>query len=144
MGAGGHHFGSRGLRIAEITGQHERDFSLRLGLQDILRMQHAAVVDLHIGEQHAEVWLIDSKLRLDRFRREAHLAPDDPAAACRPDVSVQGLHRIRPGTVARRKPVPQRRNRGRRVCRPQAIREHLMRCNRAHGLQFKLACQSVK
>jgi hypothetical protein len=50
----------------EVVFEHECDFSLGLGLQQSLRRHERVGGHVHVGEQHAEIGLVDAQLALHR------------------------------------------------------------------------------
>ena len=68
------------LGIGKRCRKHQRDFGLALGLDDPAPGPAPAVGDAHVIEQHAEIGLVDAKLRLHGLRGEPDLATDDAPA----------------------------------------------------------------
>ncbi|KIF65954.1 hypothetical protein HY68_38535 [Streptomyces sp. AcH 505] len=53
----------------QIAAEHDGDLSFGLRLQHLGNWKSAAMSDLHVGEQHTEIGLIDPKLHLNGFCR---------------------------------------------------------------------------
>ena len=67
------------MAARQRRGDDEGHFRLDLGLVATREIDLLAIGDFHVGEQHAEIRLVDADLALHRFRRQADLAAGQDA-----------------------------------------------------------------
>jgi hypothetical protein len=72
---GAQQFAQGRIGVREIAPQDEGDFAFDLGLDQPGAVDGLAIAVFHVGEQHAEIGLIDAQLLLYRQGCQADLAP---------------------------------------------------------------------
>ena len=98
-----------GFSCVQIALQHESDLALGLRLEERACRYRIAIGDLHIGEQHAVIWLVDIGVFLDDFRRKTDLAARQPPSFCQPAHRIGFLDTIGSSQIARRQMLTDRR-----------------------------------
>ena len=86
-------------------------------------MKLSGISDGHVGEQDAEIRLIDAELRLNRLGRQANLATGDAATRCNPMIRVERLNRVGAVDIGRLQTIAQRCDGPRAVGLPQTQRQ---------------------
>ena len=84
----------------QIAMQCERDLGLDLRLQHSAQRDFLAVVQFHVGEQHAEVRRVHAELRLYRLRCQADLATNQASSFPEAMLGIRLLYRVRCGHAA--------------------------------------------
>ena len=129
------HICEGGVGVREIAFEHERDFRFDLGLQHLSQLHFLAVVQRHVGEEHAEIRRLDPKLLLYRLGSETDLAAHEPSPLVVIVVGFGLLHRVSGRHATVPKLVADRRNRDARFRRLAKARgdtiDHL--CVDAHS-----------
>lgn len=97
--------------VGEVGLEDERDLRLDARLQDRVAGNVGDVGVRHVGEQDAEVRLVDAELRLHGRGREADLAANHGRAGGKAGFGVAVLHRVRGLQVVRADEVTHRRAR---------------------------------
>jgi hypothetical protein len=85
--------------VREIAPQDEGDFAFDLGLDQPGAVDGLAIAVFHVGEQHAEIGLIDAQLLLYRQGCQADLAPAQAPTGSQGGLGVDLLHGV--GVVQR-------------------------------------------
>ena len=91
---GAQQFAQGRVGMGKVAPQHKGDLAFDLGLDQPAAVDGLAVAVFHVGEQHAEVGLIDAQLLLHRQGRQADLAPAQAPTGRQGGQGVDLLHGV--------------------------------------------------
>ncbi len=105
------HIGNRRLFRGQVPAHDEGDLGLDLGRDQAALRYLFAIGERHIGEQHAEVGLVDPQLLLHHLRGQPDLAPDQAPPGGQRPLGVDLLHPIGHRHIVLGQQVTHRRDR---------------------------------
>src|SRR5579863_7409583 len=114
------------LRILHSFAEDQCDLALHLGLQQFCRRDRPAILDPHIREQYAKIWLRHAQLRLHRLSSQTDLSTDYAPALLAPPLRIKLLNLVRANSIRGREAVTQWRDWADAVSRSQPLGECLI------------------